>query len=375
MQTSGRKARLTGIVSLCAMAIASLPLGVAAQLTPVANPASATTHDATLDEYRQHLQSLAPIVDACAKARDTKTCDPALVGSDDRIPLSEGAQAERRLIRYDWLRVLLQKAQEKDKPAAKPDDIAEAIPGMSATRPPKPATSELLKDADVRLQHDLEQAGGPPAAPPAHASERAALNKVLANREFRNLAEPSAQDTILEKIGNSIIRFFNRVASFSSRSRWIGRLVEWGFFAAVCVGLVWGLIQLERRWRIRLVPTQDGPAPGAASARDWQLWLEDARRAASQGHWREAVHFVYWASISRLESKRLWPADRARTPREYLALVADQDPRKAGLSTLTGSFERIWYGGRAAGESDYQSAEQLAQSLISSGGAAGGGAG
>jgi hypothetical protein len=134
-------------------------------------------------------------------------------------------------------------------------------------------------------------------------------------------------------------------------------------------------MQLERRWRIRLVPESDGPAADAASARDWQLWLADTRRAAAAGQWREAIHFVYWAAISRLESKRLWPADRARTPREYLSLVAAEDPRKPGLATLTRSFERTWYGGRAAGESDYVQAEQLADGLISGKSAANAGAG
>ena len=86
-----------------------------------------------------------------------------------------------------------------------------------------------------------------------------------------------------------------------------------------------------------------------------------------QDLWREAIHFVYWAAISRLESRRLWPADRARTPREYLALVAAEDPRKPGLSQLTGTFERFWYGGRPAGEGDYKNAENLASSLISGG--------
>ena len=62
------------------------------------------------------------------------------------------------------------------------------------------------------------------------------------------------------------------------------------------------------------------------------------------------------------------PADRARTPREYLALVAPEDPRKAGLAALTGSFERTWYGGRAAAETDYRNAEQLAAALISGSG-------
>jgi hypothetical protein len=129
-------------------------------------------------------------------------------------------------------------------------------------------------------------------------------------------------------------------------------------------------MKLERRWRIRLVP-ESGPGAGAASARDWQLWLADARRAAAAGLWREAIHFVYWAAISRLEAKRLWPADRARTPREYLALVAPEDPRRTRLATLTGSFERVWYGGRAAAESDYRKAEELAAGLISGTPAAG----
>jgi hypothetical protein len=147
----------------------------------------------------------------------------------------------------------------------------------------------------------------------------------------------------------------------------------------VCVALAWGLLQLERRWRIRLVPADHGPAADAASAIPWQLWMEKARRAAAAGSWREAIHFLYWAAISRLESKRLWPADRARTPREYLALVAADDPRQAGLATLTGSFERIWYGGRSAGEGDYERADRIATALISGAGSgasgdAGGGA-
>jgi hypothetical protein len=45
------------------------------------------------------------------------------------------------------------------------------------------------------------------------------------------------------------------------------------------------------------------------------------------------------------------------------------------LATLTGSFERIWYGGRAAGEGDYRKAEALAEGLISGSAASSGGAG
>jgi hypothetical protein len=295
------------------------------------------------------------------------------VGADDRVPLSQAPNAERRLVRYGWLRILLSKAQDPDKknqPAPKPTDEIGESPAIDPTLPPPPTTTELLQSAQTRLAQDLRQVDpaqpdSSPSSAASHAPERQAMQQVLAGRDFRHLEAPTAHDSLLEKFGNWLNNLLNSVAEFSSRSAWIARLLIWGFVVVVCVGLVWGLLQLERRWRIRLVPEDSGPAAGAASARDWQLWLEDARKAAAAGLWREAIHFVYWAAISRLESRRLWPADRARTPREYLALVAPEDPRKPGLATLTGSFERTWYGGRAAAESDYRSAEHLANALIS----------
>ena len=345
-----------------------LPIRPAVALaTPLPTPAPSHSTEASLDDYRRHLQSLTSIVEACAKARDVATCDPMKVGPDDRISLGNGPTAEHRLVRYGWLRVLLSKAQDKDKdkPAPTPADALKESPGGDPTLPPPPTTTQLLADAKNRLAHDLAQTDLTPSSAASHTQERQAMQQVLAGRDFRNLQEPSARDSFLEKFGNWLNNLLNSVAEFSSRSAWIARLLIYGFILAVCVGLVWGLLQLERRWRIRLVPEDSGPAAGAASARDWQLWLEDARKAAAAGLWREAIHFVYWAAISRLESRRLWPADRARTPREYLALVAPEDPRKPGLATLTGSFERTWYGGRAAAESDYRNAEKLATALIS----------
>jgi hypothetical protein len=346
---------------------AALVLGACALLSPepgFAGDAASqpgTGQAISIEDYRAHLEKLRTIVDACAKARDAKTCDPALVGNDDRIPVG----TEQRPVRYDWLRTLLQEAQEKDQAPKKDGAAAASGPVAKGVRPRAPTTSELLTAAGQRLQFDIEQAGGTPRPGAGHPQAREAMNKVLSGRDFRNLEEPTIRDTAMEKLGNAINRFFDKIAKFGARSPWIGLLIKWGFFAAICVGLVVGLIQLERRWRLRLVPEQDGPAPDAPSARDWQLWLEDAHRAAAAGRWREAVHFLYWAAISRLESMRLWPADRARTPREYLALVGEDDPRKMGLAALTRSFERIWYGGRDAGEGDYRAAEQTATALIS----------
>jgi hypothetical protein len=313
-----------------------------------------------MDDYRQHLTGLSALVDTCAKERNTKSCDPALVGPDDRVPLTSNSRTEQRLVRYGWLRVLFSKAQYPDLPEAKP--VGKKPGDTSQEQPP---TSQLLKDAKVRLEADFAQTHAQVSPMPSHAQQRATLQQVLSEREFRGLQQTSVRDSVLEKLGNWFNRLFESAANLKARSAWVGRALVWGFILGVCVALVYSLLRLERRWRVQLTKESERPAPGAASARDWQLWLEDARNAAGAGLWREAIHFLYWAAISRLESRRLWPADRARTPREYLALVAHEDPRKPGLSQLTTTFERFWYGGRPAGESDYKNAENLASALIS----------
>lgn len=333
--------------------------------------------DASVEDYRNHLVTLQRLTDACARARNVTSCDPTLVGPDDRVPVGTSSNSERRIVRYGWLRILFSRAEEPDKAQQAPGTRKPANPGevpedpQQSARPEQATTSQLLHDAETRLANDLEQAKGALAQAPAYKREREVMKQVLSGREFRDLKQPTTQDTALERLGNWLNRLFANMDKMRARSAWVGRALIWGFFGAIGIGLAIGLIRMERRWRVRLVPLSDRPAPDAASARDWQLWMGDARKAAAAGLWREAIHFLYWAAISRLESKRLWPADRARTPREYLALVAGEDPRRESLALLTRSFERTWYGGREAGEGDYRAAEAVVAELISgSGGAA-----
>jgi hypothetical protein len=333
---------------------------------PPQPPSQANGHwrDVSIDEYRQHLVALSTLIDTCAKARNVKSCDPALIGDDDRVPITVGSQTERRLVRYGWLRMLFSKAEEADEksaPAIKPSA------GPAKTNQHQPTISDFLVDAKVRLENDLAQSHSDEPPIPDHAAERASMEQVLAGPDFRNLKRQSVTDSLWEKFANWLNRLLASAGNFGVRSAWIGRVLVWGFILAICIVLVYSLVRLERRWRVKLTPDLDLPAPGSASARDWQLWLQDARDAAAEGLWREAIHFVYWAAISRLESRRLWPADRARTPREYLALVAPEDPRRTGLSQLTTTFERFWYGGRPAAESDYKTAENLASTLMAGG--------
>jgi len=361
------------VLSVAALAV-FMAAGQARAVTQLAiapAPPDSRWREVSRNKYRRHLLALAALVEACANARDTKTCDPMQVGLDDRVASSN---SDRRLIRYGWLRVLLAKASDKDEPAPKPEADAEAQPASQHPLPPPPTTSELLQAAKVRLAADLAQTNSAPAAATSHVEQRFVLTAVLADRDFRNLEAPTARDAALERLNNWLNWIFQSAARLRARSKWVGRLVVSGFILAVCVALVWSLLRIERRWRIRLIPDETLPAPNSASARDWQLWLNDARHAAATGAWRDAIHCAYWASISRLEAGRLWPADRTRTPREYLALLALDDPRRPGLATLTRSFERTWYGALPAAEADYLKAEELAAALISGSTAHSGGA-
>jgi hypothetical protein len=306
--------------------------------------------------YRQHLENLESLVDACRKQRTRQACDPSQVGADEQVHILSGGAAETREIRYGWLRELLDQAGKKEEPQkaiAQPPQVIKTVP---------PTVDAQLAQARQRLEDDGKQAGAPSQADEGHARARTVLTAILARREYQGVTQSSALERFQEWLVNWLDRILGRLAGFGSRSPWIGYTLLALLLISVCVGLIWAVIRIERRSRIRLVP-DFAPSAGAPSAREWQLWLEDARRMAAQGLWREAIHFLYWASISRLESKRLWPADRARTPREYLRLLPGADPRKTNLTSLTRSFERTWYGGRQARSSDFEAALQLAAEL------------
>lgn len=341
------------------LAVALSSAACAQNLSAPRTPPVALDHSTTVQDYRTHIRQLESLTAACARSRSRSSCEPAAIGPDDMLPVA----GQSRLVSYEWLRILFSRAQE-------PDTVAPVRASGSVLSPDlhNPSdiltTTRLLENAQARLAADFGQANRAVAIPPAHTQERATLRTVLAGREFRKIEEANDKPSLLERMNNWLNDLFAWLGTKQARAAWIGRLLIWGLLLAITAGLVWALLQSERRWRLRLVPDTDLPAPGAASARDWQLWLADARQAVASAAWREAIHFLYWAAISRLESKRLWPADRARTPREYLALVAPEDSRKSQLGALTREFEWAWYGGRPAGELDYHRAESAAMALV-----------
>ena len=327
--------------------------------------ADAGWHDVSVAEYEQHLQKLDGLVSNCQAQHalktpvpaSTETCDPKLVGPDDRVQGAVASEKEPRQVRYDWLRSLLAHAGKGGTPAQ-----PTALRAAPKEETPPPTIDALLGEAHQRLQYDERQVAAPAQLNPSYSAERLTLNSILAQPAYKGVSEMSTRERFLEWLSNELDKILASLVRFGTRSPWIVWTLRILLVLGIGVGLVWALLRIERSARVKLIPDVV-PSQAGPSAREWQLWLKDAQAMAAEDRWREAIHFLYWASIARLESRRLWPADRTRTPREYLGLLPGADPRKPSLTALTWSFERTWYGGRAAASADFSRALELAAEL------------
>jgi hypothetical protein len=194
------------------------------------------------------------------------------------------------------------------------------------------------------------------------SAARTQLNDILARREFRNSKGQSwanhLRQRILEWIGSLLGRVFRHVGDLA----WLSKVIV--------IVVVIGALGLLGYWIVRLLGRDaaaekhslDGDG-GIPSSRSWQSWLADAQRAATAGQWREAIRLCYWSGISRLESGGAWPPDRARTPREYLALMPAVHIERPSLQELTRRFELAWYAQMPVGQEDFAAARATAERL------------
>jgi hypothetical protein len=193
-------------------------------------------------------------------------------------------------------------------------------------------------------------------APPEVSAERKALDTILARREFRDVSGPTWMDRLKQWMLERLFRFVRRLFS-SSAIPAVGKYFVYaliGIAGLALLYLVYRSIFSDQEFE-EVVP-RDLPI----SAKEWTIWLSEARTAAARGDWREAIHLAYWAGISFLEREGFWKPDRARTPREYLRLISAQSEQREILTALTRIFEIAWYAKREASEATFsQTLEQL----------------
>ena len=293
----------------------------------------------SLNQYTRELDRLRTVAEACARNPAPGTCDPALVGPDVVVSIPAG----NRTVSFAWLRDALRLAASAQTSKNKQHAEKEA--------------SSALGDARSRLAEMIQETASLPAnvfVPGNISNIRRKLDGILESGDYPQAKAPS----LLERIWRDFARWLlNSIVSAmpSGSSPSAIYLLELTVIAIPCGLLIWWFIRRLQVQRLGL-SRDNVPHASAPSALGWQEWLEQAQSLGREGLWREAIHHVYWAAISCLESRRLWPADRTRTPREYLGLLSGNPETRADLSSLTRSFEHTWYGGLQASEKDFAEA-------------------
>ncbi len=226
------------------------------------------------------------------------------------------------------------------------DDLAAFFLADAKKRP------ELLKQVQSYVQTLQREAEAYDKAESDVPTAEQKAKEILARREFRKVHGPGAKEAFLARIYRWIARILGKMHGPGRGTFNVIQVLVWIFLGVVVLLLiVWTAKRLMR--------PEEGPGlreiiPFAPSARSWRSWLAEAREAAAQQDWRNAIHLAYWAGISFLEAGGAWKPNRARTPREYLRLLSSRNPHHPTLSALTKKFEIVWYGNRTAAEADFQ---------------------
>jgi Domain of unknown function (DUF4129) len=305
--------------------------------------ATSTPQQISLNQYAQELDRLRMVAEACAQELSDRTaaagrCDPALVGPDVAVSITNG----KRAVSFVWLRDALRLA---------------ASAGTAKNQHAEKDAAAGLSDARSRLAGMTQEMASPAASVfvPGNVSNiRRKLDGILESGDYPPPETPSWLQRVWGDFVHWLLNLFMKAIPTGSSPSAI-YLLELTVMAIPCGLLIWWFIRRLQMQRLDLAG-DSAPHASAPSSRGWQEWLEQAQTLGREGRWREAIHHVYWAAISCLESRRLWPADRTRTPREYLGLLSENPATRAELSSLTRSFEHTWYGGRQASEKDFAEA-------------------
>ncbi|HWW13210.1 MAG TPA: DUF4129 domain-containing protein [Candidatus Dormibacteraeota bacterium] len=218
---------------------------------------------------------------------------------------------------------------------------------LTATAEAKPS---ILTNASRRLKATRAEAELYEQPGRVDDPMRKRLDKILSAREFDRVRGPSPLDLLKQRILAWISKLFKKISPKVPDIQDLGQVFVWGMIAlAAAIAGVWlyRVSQQNAGFGKREI------VPFLPSARNWREWLADARARAAQGEWRDAVHFGFWAAVSRLESESVWPPDKTRTPREYLNAIPASSSSKEPFAAMTRKFEASWYGSRPTTEADF----------------------
>jgi hypothetical protein len=201
----------------------------------------------------------------------------------------------------------------------------------------------------IRLESLRADLDGFERPPTDFSRNRSELKSILSRPEFHDVRGPTWLDRLKQRLLLAILHLLERLFRTLAIPE-ISKYFIYGLMAVAVLALAY--FAYRNIWlgnKVQSVVPQDLPV----SAKEWALWLAEARTAAAKGEWRDAIHLAYWAGISFLERQGHWKPDRGRTPREYLRLLSGTSEHRDTLTGLTRIFELAWYAKRAADEKTF----------------------
>lgn len=248
-------------------------------------------------------------------------------------------------------------------------DTTPGLAGSSWLREPLAALPPDAERAEQRLVATLDLLSGEPRLSDALADRRA-LERILADARFQTLdwhsvvpgwLLPAVEGVvaILRFLWNVLRWPIDRLLDLLARALTSGPVV-----LLLALALVAAIIVLYARGlRGALVGQAEIAASAAALPPTSAEAMRLAQQEAGRGHYREASHFLFSATLLWLEERGRFRFEPTATNQEHLASVSGDTTVADGLRPFVFRFDRIWYGQEQVNSQDYGELAGLAGRL------------
>ncbi len=149
--------------------------------------------------------------------------------------------------------------------------------------------AELLKTDHAKLLSLRADLDGYLKTPPDNSDSKTRVANILSRREFDRIHGPSWLDRLKQRLLLYVIKLLSR-AFHSSSIPTIGSYFIYTLVGFAVLALAYWIYRSIRRDAEleRIIPDTM-----AVSAKEWTVWMAEAREAANRGNWREAIHLAY----------------------------------------------------------------------------------
>lgn len=176
------------------------------------------------------------------------------------------------------------------------------------------------------------------------------------------------QDAVRE-ILQGIEQFLNWIFQIrspgSADSKAVSSLMMWGVYAAGFVALLalaYFLWTRARKSAEEAASTKRG-ASAVEKILDSQGYRAEAVKQAENGDYKSACRYLYLCFLQVMHEKNVTIFAPAKTNFEYRYILSAHPQLQSGFKDLAETVELVWFGNKAADNSDYQQCKSILEGL------------